>query len=258
VRGPGEFKRDALGALLILAPLPYFYRSLLNPDLLLAMSTLGVFAIYGLGVFAFLRYLRWEISGRTWEWDSREILMITPLGQMVSTAASSGGVHWGVYEPWAMLIVILPIASPVRLKSEKMRATLVGVGAILLVCSANLPVHRAVRVAQHAAADDVRGPPVVPASGIWADGDRDQPVAVHRAHLRSGEAGRRSHGISVAAILLRKLLLRYSAMARERADILRHLDRGDDLRADGELQQAPPKWILYERQLDSLAAHERQ
>ena len=258
VRGPGEFKRDALGALLILAPLPFVYRSLLNPDLLLAMSTLGVFAIYGLGVFAFLRYLRWEISGRTWEWDSREILMITPLGQMISTAASSGGVHWGVYEPWAMLIVILAIASPVRLKSEKMRATLVGVGAILLVCSA---IYRfIVPYAWHSTQPQtmfvgrqwyrhpVYGPMVIETSQLQFI----EPIC-DRVRLDGAATGFLSLPYSYANY--------FCDIPPWHGNVQTYFDTSTAetiYGLTGELQQAPPKWILYERQLDSLAAHERQ
>ena len=258
VRGPSEFKRDALGALLILAPLPHFYRALLNPDLLLAMSTIGVFAIYGLGVFAFLRYLRWEISGRTWAWDSREILMITPLGQMISTAASSGGVHWGVYEPWAMLIVILPIASPVRLRSERTRAALVGVGAILLVCSAfyrflvpyawHSTQPQAMFVGRQLYRHPVYGPMVIETRQLQFI----QPIC-DRVEPDGASAGFLSLPYSYANY--------FCDIPPWHGYVQTYFDTSTAetiFGLMGELQQAPPKWILYERQLDSLAAHERQ
>jgi hypothetical protein len=258
VREPGEFKRDALGALLILAPLPYFYRGLLNPDLLLAMSTLGVFAIYGLGVFAFLRYLRWEISGRTWIWDSREILMITPLGQMISTAASSGGVHWGVYEPWAMLIVILPIASPVRLRSERARTALVGVGAILLVCSGfyrflvpyawHSTQPRAMFIGRQWYRHPVYGPMIIETSLL----EFIEPIC-DRMGPDGAEAGLLSLPYSYANY--------FCDIPPWHGYVQTYYDTSTAETIFGlmdELQRAPPKWIFYERQLDSLAAHERQ
>jgi hypothetical protein len=258
VRGPGEFKRDALGALLILAPLPFVYRGLLNPDLLLAMSTLGVFAIYGLGVFAFLRYLRWEISGRTWPWDSREILMITPLGQMISTAASSGGVHWGVYEPWAMLIVILPIASPVRLRSEKMRATLVGVATILLVCSA---IYRfVVPYAWHSTQ-----PRTMFVGRQWYRHPIYGPMVIETSQLQFIEPICERVGRDGAATGFLSLPYSYANYFCDippwHGNVQTYFDTSTAetiYGLMGELQQSPPKWILYERQLDSLAAHERQ
>ena len=132
----GRAGKDALGILIILFALWRIGLRFMSADIILSLSTLSVFAIYGLGIYVFLRYLRWEFSGRTLPWDRREILLITPLGQLISTAASSGGVHWGVYEPWAMFIIILPFASPIRFKSEQARAVFIGVATFLLIYGA--------------------------------------------------------------------------------------------------------------------------
>jgi hypothetical protein len=257
-RGPGQLKKDAIGILLILLPLPFMYVRFINSNLVQVLSGLGVYVIYGLGVFVFLRYLRWEFSGRTIPWNSREILLITPLGQLISTAASSGGVHTGVYEPFAMFLIVLPIVSPIRIKLERNQAALIGVAAILTVSCA---LYRFIRPYEwHSTRSEfmflgrqwyrhpVYGPMIIQTDMLHFI----QPVC---DQIDAG--GSDGELLSIPYPYANY----FCNIPPWHGYVQTYFDTSTDADIAGlmkQLQQSPPKWIFYERQLESLRAHERQ
>ena len=118
-RRPSDFWKLVLGLIFILLPLHHFYRrgALHDQNLLIDLSALGVFLLYGLGLAVFVRSLCWRFASRKiQDWNRREILLLIPLGQLASGSMSSGGGHVGLYGPIAIMILLLPICSPVRLK----------------------------------------------------------------------------------------------------------------------------------------------
>jgi hypothetical protein len=259
-RGQEGRNKWVIAGLLILAAaaLPRLLPGLLDSFLMTALNPIGVLASYVLGIAIFVRYLKWEVGGRSYSWDSREILLITPLGQMISTATSSGGVVWGVYEPLAMLIVVLPIASPIRLKKESIGALLVGVCAVMF---------------------------------FYGVGYRFRvPYEWHSERSRMMFAGRQwyRHPVYGPMIIDRDLLALMKPICDDvgpgRSDVTflglpysygnyfcdippwhdyvqTYYDTSTPATIFGlmdELEKAPPQWILYERQPESLAAHEKQ
>jgi hypothetical protein len=231
---------------------------LMRWNIVLSTGTLSVFAIYGLGIYTFLLYVRWELSGRAIPWDGRNLLLIIPFGQLISTAASSGGVPWGVYEPWAMFLIILPIASPVRFRDARIKATLIAVTAVLLIYGAvfrfvkpyvwHSTSARMMFVGRQWYKHPVYGRMIIPTATLnFIDSvcehigppapDREllslpEPYANYFCHIPPW------HGYV------------QTYFDTSTPDDIAHLM--------DELQTAPPKWILYQRQLTSLYQHEVQ
>jgi hypothetical protein len=157
-----------------------------------------------------------------------------------------------------MLIVILPISSPVRLRSERTRAALVGVGAILLVCSAfyrfmvpyawHSTQPQAMFVGRQWYRHPLYGPMVIETRQLQFI----EPIC-DRVEPDGADAGFLSLPYSYANY--------FCDIPPWHGYVQTYFDTSTAETIFGlmdELQQAPPKWILYERQLDSLAAHERQ
>jgi hypothetical protein len=125
--------RVAIGTALILFPFFYMHnRGLRDGSFMLSVSTVATFLLYGLGIFAFLRFLASEIApNRFKEWNHLEILLLIPLGQLAAEALSTGASHGEIYMPMATLFLLLPIASPIDLKLRG-RSVLLAAAFVLL------------------------------------------------------------------------------------------------------------------------------
>ncbi len=124
----------AAGVALILIPLHHFYRrgGFEDQHLIVDLSAVGVFVLYGLGVAVFVRAVLSKFSSR-WmqEWNQREILLLIPLGLLASGSMSSAGTHLGLYCPLAIMILLLPIAFPVWFDREWSRGFILATAFIL-------------------------------------------------------------------------------------------------------------------------------
>ncbi len=92
---------------------------LFSDDLLVtAVTGVVVLLAYGFGIWVAARFVFWLCDPKrtTNSWDRREILLLIPLGQLASAAMSTGGTHYSLaYEPAGVFIVLLAISSPIRL-----------------------------------------------------------------------------------------------------------------------------------------------
>jgi len=247
--------RQVLGIALTIAILFTIH---LDRDLILSASGFSVLLIYSLGIWVFIRYLHWEISGRTTNWNTREILLITPFGQLISTAASSGGINWGVYEPWAMFILILPIAAPVRFKSGRPRAALIGFSAMILAAGA---LYRF--IVPYAWHSTVAKPMFI--GRQWYHHPIYGPMIIHTDMLQFIKPICDQVGGPGADSTLLSLPYPYPnyfcGIPPWRGYVQTYFDTttpADITHLINDLDSSPPRWIVYQRQIGSLTAHEVQ
>jgi hypothetical protein len=96
----------------------------------------GFFAIllFPTGIWIFGRFLRHlsQIAPKV-PWNKGEILLLIPIGQFASGAMSSGGYYEGLFQPLAVVMLLAPICSPLRLKRERGREFLFVLMLMLLV-----------------------------------------------------------------------------------------------------------------------------
>ncbi|GLD18438.1 hypothetical protein Mkiyose1385_25370 [Mycobacterium kiyosense] len=105
-----------------------------NVALVIIYSPLVILA-YGLCLWVGWKFILWLLgSPRVRDWDTREILIFIPLGQLASASMSSGESHFDLYSPVAVLIVVLAICSPIHVKKQWIREFLYA-SAVLLICS---------------------------------------------------------------------------------------------------------------------------
>lgn len=111
-RGKRRLWPATLAAAVIVLPLHrYWYRgNFQDQKLIIDLAAVGVFVIFALGVSALPAFL-WRLwrDKRTTHDPMREILFLVPLGQLAAGAMSSAGTHIGVYGPLAITIVLVPV-----------------------------------------------------------------------------------------------------------------------------------------------------
>jgi hypothetical protein len=238
----------------------HFYRrgALHDQNLLIDLSAVGVFLIYGLGLAVFVRSLYWRFASiKMRDWNRSEILLLIPLGQLVSGSMSSGGGHVGLYGPIAIMILLLPISSPVRLKWEWARNFALAMAAILAVhCAANKYMYpyswHSYRVGPlFVGREWYRHPEYGP---MVIDPQLLQFIKPVCAAVSNGEGEREllslpySYPNYFCSIEPWHGYVQTFFDTSTSATIFSLMD---------ELEKAPPKWIVYQRQLDNLALHER-
>lgn len=255
---PEAFWKLGLGVVLILLPMHHFLGFLLDANVLVVLSAVGVLMAYGLGMAVFVRFLRWRFAaGKMLAWNRSEILLLIPLGQLASGSMSSGGEHIGLYGPIAIMILLLPIASPIRLKSEPARAFALAIVAILTV---------------HCTTYKYRYP------FIWHSFDASQtfvgrqwyrhpeygPMIIERQELKFIEPICEAVKADGAEQGLLSLPLPYPnyfcSIEPWHGYVQTFFDTTSKETIQGlmdELRSAPPKWIVYQRQLNNLTLHEQ-
>ena len=256
-RGWKEIAMTVAGALSVYLLLRHSYRSFLDITLAMSLSAVAVLVGYALGVLVLLRWLGWMLRMQvTKGWNRREILLLVPLGQLASGSMSSGGTHLGLYGPVGMLILLLPICSPIGVRMEWVRATLIAVAALLLCSAAHYkwndpyswhtyreePLFAGREIYHH----PVYGPMVI---------DRDllammQPVC---ARVGTGGAGHELLSLPFS-------YANYFCNVPPWHDYVQtFFDTSSKETIDGlmnELQTSPPQWIFYQRQITTLRDHE--
>lgn len=247
-----------LGSVLILAPLYWLYcHRLPEGQDMLSIATIGTFLLYGLSMLAFARLLVWIIAPSlfTGEWNRLEVLLFIPLGQLVAEGMSSGGLHGEFYAPMAMLIPLLPMASPIRLR-RRGQSLLVAAASLLLCCGV---AHRAMVpyrwlnfssqplfVDREWFSHPIYGPMYI---------ERDLHSFIERVCNLVDADGSHAELLSIPYPFAN-----YFCDVPPWHDYVQTwYDTSSKATIDGllaELQQAPPKWILYERQPGVLRLHE--
>jgi hypothetical protein len=254
----GDFLKLLAGTIFILLPFHHFHGALLDTRLIVDLSAPGVLLVYGMGLAVIVRllYVRFA-AAKIPVWNHREILLLIPLGQLASASMSSGGRHIGLYGPIAMMILLLPIASPLRLKSEPTRAFAFAIVAILTV---------------HCVAYKYRYPylwhsykagPLF-AGRQWTRHPDYGPMIIEREELKFIEPiceAVKADGSEQGLLSLPFPYPNYFCSIEPwHGYVQTFFDTSSKETIHGlmdELQKAPPKWIVYQRQLNNLMLHEQ-
>ena len=253
----GRLVKFAVGAVLILLPLRPIYRLFMTGDIIGALAAVGDIVLFGVVFLAIARFLLWVFAPeRVKDWDPREILLIIPFGQMLSSAMGSAGEHVGIYAPLGMMILLLPVASPIRIKRETTRSFLLAV-LFLTACSAAIYKIRTpyfwhsyisppMFVDRHWYHHPVYGPMIIDSQLLHFIEPVCQDIA---AGGSQGELLSLPYGYA-----------NYFCDIPPWGDyVTTFYDTSTQQTIFGlmdKLRQSPPKWILYQRQLNNMKLHE--
>jgi len=252
-----NFWKAALVILILLPPTIHLLPFLINNIFIYRFSTVATFALYALGAVAFYKLLRWDLlPGHRHPWNRLEILFVIPLGQLMSVATSSGGIHSENYLPMALMILLLPIVHPFKIRSEAIKSTLTVV-LLFLLCygfvdktmipyewhsyrSLPLFVHR--QWYRH----PIYGPMIIETDLLHFI----QPVC---AQFDTDHASLELLSIPYSYANYFCGIPPWNNYVQTFFDTTSK-ETMDELMA--KLRQSPPQWLLYERQMDSLRIHE--
>lgn len=256
-----ELWMPAAGLICILLPLHHFLiRGLSRDGLLLRnLAALGVLLVIALGLAVTVRLLTLRYAPHAMRAaNRREILLLVPLGQLASSSMSTGGSHLGLYGPIAIMVLLLPIASPIQVKSQWASSFLLAVTAILAFHCQHLKYERpCIWQGYHSAPlfgrrqwyrHPVYGPMVIE-SGLL---QFIEPICAATAKDGTG---------SELLSLPFSYPNYFCHIPPWHGYVQTFFDTSSEQTIDGlmdELDKAPPKWIVYQRQLKNLQLHEQR
>jgi hypothetical protein len=256
-RGWRELGMAAGGTLIVLLPLRQILIAFTGIIFVLTLSAVGVLVCYGFGLLIAVRFLRWQFTrGEGYAWDRREILFLTPLGQLASGSMSTGGHHMGLYGPIGMMILLLAICSPIRSRAEWPRLSLLAV-ATLLICSA---AYNKVEMpySWHSYRE-----PAMAVGRQWYHHPDYGPMIIDRDLLKFIAPVCNAVDADKSQAELLSLPFPYAnyfcSVPPWHGYVQTFFDTSSKETIQTvmeELEKSPPKWILYQRQLDNLAMHE--
>jgi hypothetical protein len=257
-RPDGSFRvwRIALGFCVLAGAFALSYRHISRGDPLEPLATLGVVVSSGLCLWVVWRLFRVLFLTRPAGWSPRELLLLFPILQILAGAMTSGKSILEVYPAVAVLLLVMPFSFPVRIWGGPQRAAFVAVAAVIacssLMAKAIYPYHwhhfqdRAMFVDRTWYRHPVYGEIYI---------ERDQLQLMKDMCAKMDVDG---HPTEVLAITNPYpnwfcdvppwhgyVQLWYDTTSKETID-----------RLIGELQTAPPKWIVYQRAEDTMEAHE--
>jgi hypothetical protein len=253
-----QLLKAALGACVILLPLPWMYRFFLDMSLVMTLSAVAVLASYVLGIIIIFRLIRsilFRTSGDNW--NRTEILLLVPLSQLASGSMSSAGTHLGLYDSIGILILLLPIVYPAPTKFKTVRPLLFAI-ATMLMCASAIYRFRSpfawhsytsprMFADRHLYHHPVYGPMII---------DTQLLSFIHPVCKEVDTSDARAEFLS--------LPLPYANYFCDSPPWHGYIQTFFDTSSKetilgliDELKLAPPKLVLYQRQLDNLARHER-
>jgi hypothetical protein len=249
-----ELPKLVVGLVLVLAPLHHYYRQFFYSYVIEGVGAVGVYVLYALGIFAFVRLLLWLFGDRSF-WNEREILLIIPLGQLVAMSMSTGGFHYGVYGPEAMLILLLPVAFPFRVPGS-IKAVSVAYVALLIVYGAVVKFQKPYDWHGYQSAQMFRGRQIYrhPVYGSMIIEDSVLNFIRPVCEKMSGEKEPSLLGIP------NPYGDYFCAIPPWHNNVQTNYDTSTQATVDrimNELENAPPEFVFYQKEVVSLADNER-
>ena len=252
-----EWQKAVIGLILIFLPVHHFTGALLDARFISDISAITVYILYGFGIVAFVRYLRWTLNGeREFAWNRREILLLVPLGQLMSSSMSSGGFHYLLYGPPAILMLLTPIASPIPLRSSSAKSIFMAVAMVMLCYSLVYKIR--VPYSWHSY---VAEPMFTDRQWYWHP--LYGPMVIQTDMLHFIEPVCKQVGMKDPDQELLSMPYGYAnyfcGIPPWHDYVQTYFDTTTQQTMDKllqELREKPPRWILYERGLKSLTIHE--
>jgi hypothetical protein len=257
VRTPANLLKLAIGTALILLPIPWIGHNLVDAVPTIVFPAVGTLLAYTLTLILILRFSLHRFAPATHSWNPREVLLLIPLGQLASGSMSSGGSPIGLNGPLAMLILLLPLASPIRLRRQPARAFVFTLLALLAAdcaaCKYRSPfLWHSYKVA-----------PLFTARQWYRHPDYG-PMIIEREGLAFIQPICDAVQADAAQQGLLSLPYPYPnyfcAVPPWRGYVQTFYDTSSRQTIQtliAELRTAPPKWIVYQRQPYNLALHEQ-
>lgn len=249
--------KQSLGIALILFALRDIYHRFLTLDAIACVSTLYMLVLLLLIGLIILRFAVWVVApARIPSWSPLETLLIIPFGQVLASTMGSAGGHVGIYAPLGMMILLLPITSPIQIRWEPLRSMLYAAIVVTAIFAAGYKIKtpyqwhtytaRPMFVDRHWYHHSLYGPMIIDSQllNFIEPVCKDIAASGNQKELLSLPYGFANYfcGIPPWDDYVTTF---YDTSTKE--TIFGLMDK---------LQKAPPQWIFYQRELDNLRLHE--
>jgi hypothetical protein len=246
-----------IGVLLTARMMQHRYHEILEGSAVPAVSTVGMYLLYGSGFLLLYRILRWLVApGHLYRWDRREALYLLPFGYLVSMSTSSAGSHLGTYSWFGLFILLVAIMQPEQHWPEWLSQTFFALAVLLTIyatCYKSLVPYgwhsyqsRTLFQGREWYRHPVYGPMIIEKREV----DFIEPVC---RDIRAG--GGRQELLSLPYPYANY----YCDIPPWHDYVQTFFDTSAPATIYGlvdELQNNPPDWILYQRQVYTLHLHE--
>ncbi len=221
-----------------------------------AATAVGVFVSLSLGAFVLFRAVRALLTGNIARFNAMELLLFFPGLQLIAGAMTSGVSVLEAFPQVALLFLVLPLALPGVLQRTAPRAAYLSLAAALILCSAIYKTR--VPYSWHHFTDRA-----LFLDRQWYDHPVYGELYVERdqlAFMRQVCTEIQSDGPATELLSLQNPYPNYFCNVAPWHDYVQTwYDTTSEQTIDtldAQLTQAPPKWIVYQRALDTMQAHE--
>jgi hypothetical protein len=232
---------------------PYFAGGRIIVD----VSAVLVLAFYGLALVVAYRIVR-AIVGRDHESSlstSKESVLFLPFALLLAGSLSSGGVHFGLYDPISILLLISPVIFPATFTRDRFRSTFLAMITLMALSGAWAKVvdpvswqsYRTFPMFSHRLLihHPVYGPMII-------------DDELHHFMERTCAIVKTQPNPDLLSIPL-PYANYYCAIPPWEGFVQTFFDTAGKDVIDSlmsKLDHSPPQWVLYQRQLDELLRHE--
>ncbi len=222
-----------------------------------AFAAFGALLCFALSVWIVVRLLRAIFRSKPAGWNPREVLVLMPFLQIMAGALTSGGLGLlEAYPPIAMLLLLLPISFPTYIESKWRKTAYVTMAGMIVVSS--LIAKTAHPYYWHHFEDRT-----LFVDRQWYRHPLYGPMYIERDQLqfmRSICADLSKDGPPQSLLSITNPYPNYFCnVVPWHGYVQTWYDTTSKQTIDtliGELRTAPPQWIIYQRGLDTMEAHE--
>ena len=247
-------KAFAIGALVLGMPFLLWQSRTAHPEE--ALTTVGILLLFTLSLWLFVKVFRSLLSTSAARPDARQLLLTIPALQVLSGAMTSGVSILEAFPQVGVLLVLLPICLPSAFRLRFTRTLFVCTAALLILCA--LSYKSVVPYAWHHFTDRALFVDRVwyrhPIYGLLYI-ERDQLQFIKSVCADIAKEGTPTDLLSLENPYPNYfcdippwhgyIQTWYDTTSAQTIDTL-----------DAQLAAAPPKWIVYQRALDSMHLHE--
>ncbi len=256
--GPISFKRLAVLSLPLVLLAVFGGGKAFSEAPAVALSGVWMLIMLALGTVIAARLLAVATGRRLpGQWSSAEALLLIPIGQLLSGSMSSGGVFLGLFAPVGLFILLLAAAWPVALWRRWQLAFVAMTAVVILISTAGFKIR--VPFSWHTYISE----PMF-TNRQWYRHPLYGPMMIENRQLSymKGVCETLSHENSPPELLSAPFPYAnyFCGIAPWHGYVQTFFDiasAGTVRRLIHELETSPPMWILYQRQPEILALHER-
>ncbi len=254
---PTSTIKAALGLGLLAGAVALLWPAIRNGDVIVTLSAVCVIAVFALVFFLVYDIALQSVRARSTAVRHPErVILLLPFALLLAGSMSSAGYHFGLYAPIAFLILAVVVLFPAPFEKKWLRSCFLVIAALMAVSGAHSKVinpaswhsYRSFPMFSHRMLVDhpIYGPMVID------DSLHDFVGGICSVVKSDGKSDFLSIPFSYANY--------YCGIPPWQGFVQTFFDLSgreviDDMMI--KLQHSPPRWILYQRQMDNLAMHEK-